>query len=223
MTNHKIPTVAAIAVLALLMGAAAARAQQPQAPSTGPLVFEPMNNGVVFAPEVKFTKLDGHMATLVGGYAGWLGDDHLFVGGAAYGRADKKHDTDGLAYGGFVAGWFFNPSSPVSVSAKSLVGFGQFTQTVDVVNQFSPGCDPRDFSICKPVTQAPVDNRFDRRIRFRNDFLVLEPEVDVQAKLGRNVRLTAGAGYRLIDGARGLDDVTRGATGSVSVQFLLGK
>jgi hypothetical protein len=223
MRTHRTSTIPLAVVLALLCGAAAARAQQPPPTPGGPLVLEPMDNGFVVAPDVKFTKVNGEMATLAGAYAGWLGDNRLFVGGGAYWRADKKRDANELAYGGLVVGWFFNPSSPVTLSAKSLVGVGQFSQTLDVIDTISPGCDWRDLSICKPIAQAPGNGRFDRNLRFRNDFLVLEPEVDVQAKLGRRVRLTAGAGYRLIDGERGLDRVTRGATGSVSVQFRLGK
>jgi hypothetical protein len=221
MRIHGPSAIALATALALFCGSASARAQQPAA-SPGPLVLEPMNNGFLLAPDVKATKVNGKVGTLAGGYAGWIKDDRLFVGGGAYWRADRTRDTDGLAYGGLVLGWFFDPSRPVSVSAKTLVGLGQFSQTIGL-QTFEPVCYQKDMSTCSPVPLKIGDDSFDRRFRFRSDFLVLEPEVDVQAKLGGRVRLSVGAGYRLIDGSRGLDSVTRGATGSVSVQFRLGK
>jgi hypothetical protein len=221
MRMHKALATSLVAALVLLCGAAAARAQQPPPSSGGPLVLEPMHNGFLIAPDVKVTKVNGKIGTLAGAYAGWIRDDRLFIGGGGYWRADGKKDTDGLGYGGLIVGWFFDPDRPVSVSAKTLVGLGQYSWSAEVPIGV-PYCALPEKYLCSMT--APVDgNRFDRRFRFRNDFVVLEPEVDVQAKLGQRVRLSAGAGYRLIDGARGLDRVTRGATGSVSVQFRLGK
>jgi hypothetical protein len=209
-------------VLVLLCGAAAARAQQPPASTGGPLVLEPLHNGFLLAPDVKVTKVNGKVGTLAGGYGGWVNDDRLFIGGGAYWRADRKNDTDGLAYGGLIVGWFFDPDRPVSVSAKTLVGFGQYSWSVEPAIGI-PYCALPEKYLCSTATPPFDADRFDRRFHFRNDFVVLEPEVDVQAKLSERVRLNAGAGYRLIDGSRGLDRVTRGATGSVSVQFRFGR
>jgi hypothetical protein len=222
MRMHKTTTISLALVLLLFCGAAVARAQQPPASPAGPLVLESMHNGFLLAPDVKVTKVNGQVGTLAGGYAGWVRDDRLFIGGGAYWRADRKRDTDDLAYGGLIVGWFFDPDRPVSVSARALAGFGQFSQSF-ASGTFVDGCDWRDFSHCRVVQPIVGDNRFDQRFRFRNDFLVLEPEVNALFKLSKSVHLSAGAGYRLIDGARGLDQVTRGATGSVSVQFRLGR
>ena len=53
----------------------------------------------------------------------------------------------------------------------------------------------------------------------RDEFFVAEPEATVIVGLTRHVRVTAGAGYRLIAGARGTRDRLDGATGSVALQI----
>ena len=216
MPANRTSRIAAASVLLLFGWAAAAGAQQP-APS-GPLVLEPLHNGFLLAPDVKVTKVDGNVGTLAGGYAGWVKDDHLFIGGGAYWLADHKKNTHDLAYGGFVVGWFFDPTRPVSFSVKALAGVGQFSEPFDVHILV------RD----NPLPVHAVDNdrlsdQLNQQFRFRSDFFVLEPEFDVQARLSRRVRLSAGVGYRAADEPRGFNGVARGATGSVSVQFNLGK
>ena len=56
-------------------------------------------------------------------------------------------------------------------------------------------------------------------MRTRDDFFVAEPEGTVTVGLTKHVRLTAGAGYRLIAGARGTRNRLQGASGSVALQI----
>jgi len=207
------------AVLFLLCCAAAARAQQPSA--QGPLVLEPMNNGFVAAPDVKFTKLNGEIATLAGGYGAWVHDDHLLIGGAGYFRADKQGDHN-FGYGGLEAGWIFLPSDRLSVTAKGLVGFGQVTVPLSIAD----GDCNREFNRCVPRLQTPAfrEPTFPgRAFRFHRDFFVAEPEVDVKLGLARRISLVGGVSYRAVDLPDGLDTLARGAAGSVGVQFKIGK
>jgi hypothetical protein len=209
-------------VLLLLFGAGIARAQQPPpASQSGPLVLESMQNGFVLAPDVKFTKVNGQVATLAGAYGGWLQDDQMFIGGAAYWRVDAKHDINDLAYGGMVFGWNFDPKRPVSAGVKSLVGFGHFSQFDS--SAYPVYCDPRHRSVCTAAPSPYGYGHYDYGYGFHSDFFLFEPEVDVHAKITSHVRVTAGASYLFTDSPHGLDDAIHGATGSVSVQFRLGK
>lgn len=196
------------AALLVFCGAGIAAAQQPS--SSGPLVLEPMPSGFVVAPDVKVTQLNGQTATLAGGYGAWVHDDHLLVGGAGYWRADKDRAHD-LGYGGAVAGWIFMPDQRFSVTAKGLMGFGRVTWPVTI-------------ALGRPL--MPVfDDRFPsaRTFRYHRDFFLAEPEVDVHFKVAQHVSLTGGISYRVVDLPDGLDQLARGASGSVSVQFRMGK
>ena len=59
-------------------------------PQQGPLVLEPVTGGLVIAPDVKVTRLDGDTRALVGVYGGWVFDSGLLVGGGLYGEADGR-------------------------------------------------------------------------------------------------------------------------------------
>ena len=198
------------AALVVLLGCAASAAAQQPAPS-GPLVLEPVNNALIVAPDVKFTKLDDQTATLVGGYGAWVHDDHLLLGGGGYWRADRNRSHD-FGYGGFVAGWIFTLDQRFSVTTKGLVGFGRVTT-------------PLTIALGRPSMPVFDDVRVfpDRRFRYRRDFFLAEPEVDVHVKLARHVGLAGGISYRAVDLPDQLDTLARGASGSVAVQFSIGK
>jgi hypothetical protein len=218
MPVHRPRVVAFASFLFLSCWAAAAGAQQVS--SQGPLVLEPLHSDFLFAPDLKVTKVNGSIGTLAGGYAGVVKDDHLFVGGGAYWLTDRKSDSRNLAYGGLIVGWFFNPDRPVSFSAKTLVGFGQFSEPIAL--QILP--DPlfhADKDGDKNNTTAPLPG-VNTHFRIRSNFLVFEPQAEVHVRLSRMARLTGGIGYRAADEPRGFDGLIRGATGSVSVQFTLG-
>lgn len=199
----------ATALVVLLGGAASAAAQQP-VPS-GPLVLEPVNNAFIVAPDVKLTKLDDQTATLVGGYGAWVHDDRLLLGGAGYWRADNNRSHD-FGYGGFVAGWIFALDQHFSVTAKGLAGLGRVTT-------------PLTIALGLPSMPMFDDVRVfpDRRFRYRRDFLLAEPEVGVHVKLTRHVGLAGGVSYRVVDLPDQINTLARGASGSVAVQFSIGK
>ncbi len=210
-------TRAALAAFFLFAGAAFASAQQPApSPAPEPLVLEPMENGIVLAPEVKVTKINGQVGTLAGGSAGWVNDTHFLIGGAAYWLTDRKGDSRNLGYGGLLVGWFFDSGRPVSVSARTLVGFGRISETATLA---IPYCALPEEYLCFKA-RVP-DALVQPRVRFRRDFLLAEPEIDVVARLSRLVSLTAGAGYRLAPDYQRADVRLnpRGATGAFAVQF----
>jgi len=195
--------------------ATAAFAQQPGQPSSspGPLVLEPLKNGLLIAPDLKITKFDGQVGTLAGGYGGWLNDDRLLIGAGGYWLADGKNGR-GLGYGGLVVGWTMWPDRAASIGLKGLVGLGESSRSLAF-----------DDLLVRPMPSSRIDfdriDTRDRRIRFRQDIFVAEPEVDVRLKLTDTIRLTLGAGYRAVNDSNGFNQGLRGPTGSVSVQFNL--
>ena len=57
------------------------------------------------------------------------------------------------------------------------------------------------------------------QIVFHEGFFIAEPQAQVMWNVSSNVRLTFGAGYRIIAGADPINDRLRGPIGSVSVEF----
>src|SRR5207245_11502630 len=57
------------------------------------------------------------------------------------------------------------------------------------------------------------------QVVFRDHFFVLEPQANALVRLTRLMRLDVGVGYRLIDGADGVDRRLRGVSGSVALQI----
>jgi hypothetical protein len=98
-------SVVALPALAQEPVTAAAETQAAQQSQRGPLVFQPVQNGWVVAPEVKATQLNDRYGTLVGGYVGFLTDESFLVGGSLYWLADGARDR-GMTYGGVTLGWF---------------------------------------------------------------------------------------------------------------------
>jgi hypothetical protein len=231
MTMSRVRRVLAGSIITLISwaGTASAQAPPPSPPApAGPLVLEPMHNGFVLAPEVKITRIDRKAEAMVGGYGGWIKDDHLLIGGGAYGTANRKRGSQGLLYGGLVVGWFFNPEQRISVSARTLAGVGRATETVTIG---IPYCLLPEEYLCSSPTFSPGSflpdlpgryDHFDRDYRVHTTFFA-EPEVSVVARVGGRIRLTGGVGYRLTaDRYRQFNSASRasrGPSGSFSVQF----
>src|SRR5262249_59723254 len=90
------------------------------------MTIERMHSGFAFSGDAKVTKFDGRTGELVGGQAGWLTDDTIFIGGAGYWLANGSHDRK-MAYGGLVVQWLARANERVGFSAKGLFGGGQAT------------------------------------------------------------------------------------------------
>jgi hypothetical protein len=188
-------------------GAAAPDLTASQA-SQGPMIVERVHNGFLVAPDFKITEVDEKSSALAGGYAGFVIDDHFFVGGGAYVLASHTRDRE-MAYGGLVLQWFGRTNERFGFSAKTLLGGGrsESSSTVQVIDR-----------------GRLVSERF----RASRDFFVAEPEVDALVRLTKHLRLTAGAGYRFTgSGRRGRDDFfdghgrtgLNGAVGSIGLQI----
>jgi hypothetical protein len=186
---------------------------QPPA-SAGPMIVEQIHSGFLAAPDVKITEVDKKTSELLGGYAGWVADDTIFVGGGGYWLANQSRDRE-MAYGGLVVQWFALSSKHFGVSAKGLIGGGQATLSSplsQILVRPPRGRINQDDLRRVPIATTPV--------RFREDFFVAEPEIDALVRLTRHLRLTVGGGYRFTSaGDRQDDNRLRGAVGSVGLQI----
>ena len=195
----------------LLVFPAAAWAQTPPPSTRGPLVVERLENHFVVAPDFKVTEIDGDTGELAGGYAGWLAEDTLLVGGAAYHLVDGPNDAD-LTYGGLLVGWSTPPEHRIQFGARGLVGVGRATLGTEVTRISRFGAR-RGAAGIPPATTTTV------RVRGEDDFFVFEPQLTLVTKLTDHVGITWGAGYRLTGYTEFANDRLRGVTGSVALQF----
>lgn len=212
---------AAAGCLLVALSPLAAAAQGGSPPSTplgqGPMTVERVKSGFLVAPDFKVTEFDRRVSQLAGAYAGWLSDRTFFLGGGGYWLANRSRDRE-MAYGGLVVGWFAGADRRIGFGAKGLIGGGRARLVTSVGDIFD--YDHRDVQRLEGVASGlgllipPQVN-----VRVRDDFFVAEPEATVIVGLSKHFRLTAGAGYRLIGGARGTRDRLQGATGSVALQI----
>ena len=189
--------------------------------SQGPMIVERVHSGFLVAPDFKITEVDKKTSELAGGYAGWLTDDRIFIGGGGYWLANQSRDRE-MAYGGLIVQWLARTNERFGFSAKGLVGGGRATLSSGVSDILR--MSERDRLSLGRMDQNDRDDlnrsRFtDSRIRFREDFFVAEPEVGLLVRLTKRLRLTGGAGYRFTAGEGRNDNRLHGAVGSVGLQI----
>jgi len=210
---------ACITCLVLCLLPIAATAQTT--PGQGPMIVERVHSGFLVAPDFKITEVDKKTSELAGGYAGWLTDDRIFIGGGGYWLANQSRDRE-MAYGGLIAQWLARTNERFGFSAKGLVGGGRATLSSGVSDILR--MSERDRMSLGRMDQNDRDdlNRSrltNSRIRFSEDFFVAEPEVGLLVRLTKRLRLTGGAGYRFTAGEGRNDNRLHGAVGSVGLQI----
>ena len=100
-------------------------AQSPPS-AQGPMIIERVHNGFAAAPDFKVSRFDGSDARLAGGYAGWVLDDTLLLGGGGYTLTNTSR-AHKMAYGGAVVGWLARGDAPIGFGLRGLFGGGQAT------------------------------------------------------------------------------------------------
>ncbi|MGH9144129.1 MAG: hypothetical protein ACRD2I_23580 [Vicinamibacterales bacterium] len=146
--------------------------------SQGPMTVEQVHEGgFLVAPDFKFTEIDHRTSGLVGGYAGLVFAEHLFVGGGGYVLATDRHGRD-LAYGGVILQWF-GGSDTFGFGAKTLLGGGhtEWSGVAQLLDQRG-----------RVIRSEPF--------RTSQGLYVAEPELDARIRIAPHLRLAVGAGYR---------------------------
>jgi hypothetical protein len=210
-----------LAFTALLIFASATAPSFAQSTETQGL--EKIQNGFVVAPDFKFSEMDGESANLLGAYAGWLTDRKLFIGGGAYWLTSGPAGAD-LAYGGALVEWFARRNDRFNLSFRGLAGLGTGTVAVDVGDFPVPDLPDRGFGAhggrgAYGGRGGRFPHPFPSSLRVDEAFFVAEPQANASYTFTSWLRLGAGAGYRLVAGASGLESRFRGPTASVSLQF----
>src|SRR4051812_20061134 len=98
----------ALLATALPLTAAAQTAADATEPpvNQGPMTVERIHSGFAAMPDVKITDFNGKASGLIGGSAGFVAEEALFIGGGGYWMATDRSRTRALAYGGLVMQWF---------------------------------------------------------------------------------------------------------------------
>ena len=121
-----------------------------------------------------------------------------------------------MAYGGLVVQWLARKNSRVGFGVKGLVGGGEATLSDTIT--ITPRVPEFRSMDGRLLTPAPA---LAQRVRFRQGFMIAEPEALLSLKLTKRVRLAGGVGYRFTGSERrGLGgDRLDGTTGSLALQI----
>jgi hypothetical protein len=187
-------------------------AYPPRPPVTGirQVSTEGTESGFAFSPDYRFADIGHHTAHLLGGYGGVVFAGHLFVGAGGYWQLDYNHNNINVAYGGGVFEWRQWNHKPVGLTLHALVGGGDAHFGNNYY--YAPG----------PGHPTPYDPYGYYYSPYGETFFVFEPEAQVNVRLGRDVRFSAGAGYRVTstDYHGGISgDTLNGWSGTISFRF----
>jgi hypothetical protein len=219
-----------IAALFITSSAWAQNAQNPPAPTNGPLVLERIHDPWVLAPDFKVTDLDDRTGELAGAYGGRLVDDTLLIGGAAYWLANDNRDFK-MTYGGLLVGWQSREFGRIRFGGRGLAGVGRATLGFDVAALRAgaqPGAvidargdirfgvnDPRA-TLRTPVAPAQTIRP---RLMATEDFFIVEPQANVSFRITKAVGVSCGAGYRQTANVDVLRDRLNGPSANLGIQF----
>jgi hypothetical protein len=219
-----------VVALFIATSAWAQNAQNPPAPTNGPLVLERIHDPWVLAPDFKVTDLDDRTGELAGAYGGRLLDDTLLIGGAAYWLANDERDFK-MTYGGLLVGWQSREFGRIRFGGRGLAGIGRATLGFDVTalraGMPQPGAidtrgairfgvtDPRTM-IRTPVSPAPTIRP---RVVATEDFFIVEPQASVSFRVTDGIGISCGAGYRQTANVDLLRDRLNGPSANLAIQF----
>lgn len=206
----------AVTFVAVSAGAALAQQTPPATSATPPtsgMQVRQMQNGFVFAPEVRFTQVNDRSATLVGASAGWQMDRTLFVGAAGYVLANRERDFE-MQYGGALVRFSIGGTRTAGLTPGVFLGVGTATISRPLSEWGMSGPwrpDPR--SGRPPVLSGATP------VLLYDAIGVAEPQLAAFWNVNRWLRVEGGVGYRFVGAADRMNQHLRGASGTVSLQF----
>ncbi len=204
---------------------AAVASAQTNAAKQGPLVLQPVTEGPVIVPEVKWANFNsGKGGVLVGGFGGWQMDNGLLLGAGVDFLANHNHGdpVSGMGYGGFVGGWSMPGDRAIRPGVRALVGYGDATLTDSISFAFPTHLMPI-FGDHHDGDTRDTNAVLVQQARFSEGFFIFEPQASVAVRLGQRVGLDVAGGYRVIGGANrfgnNYDSRLRGASVSVGARI----
>jgi hypothetical protein len=137
----------------------------------------------------KFTPIQGNFATLLGGYGGWLINKTLMIGGGGYGLTSQIPSTApsqagkniSFGYGGIVLEYIGLSDKVFHYAVQGFVGWGGAGYYQSQPQQPGPNINFSRFQT------TPL--------------MVFEPTVLAELNVTNFLRLSAGAGYRIVTGS----------------------
>jgi PEGA domain-containing protein len=174
-----------------------------------------VEDGAVFAPDVKFSEVNHEFATLVGAYAGYVFGGEVMFGGGGYWQANA---TNGLhiAYGGPVVEWRALRGKIIGLNLHALVGGGTvYNDYHDGYYGYNQGVyvDPRGRN-GRVVAVVPPGYAYGYPYHYYDAFFIADPEAQLVIHFGSSVRLQGSVGYRATSTSS-----LNGVTGGISVQI----
>ena len=118
------------------------------------LISGGIESGGFGGPVVKFGKIEGESAVLVGGYGGWLINHRFMIGGGGCGLANRASDTQ-MGYGGAMLEYTTASNNLIHFYGNLLIGAGSI-ESLD-------GSDD-EFSVAEPGIHMEMN--VTRNIRF---------------------------------------------------------
>lgn len=156
-----------------------------------------VSHGGFGGPVVKFTRINGQDAVLVGGRGGWVINHTFVIGGGGYGLvSDVRPTVPGffnqdklmLGYGGLELEFILQSDRVVHLTVPVLIGAGAVG--------YRTGYWGDDFDL-----NLGIDNRFDT-------FFIIEPGVNLELNVASFFRINAGISYRHVAGVGVPTDIT---------------
>ncbi|MCB0748184.1 MAG: hypothetical protein KDC90_12050 [Ignavibacteriae bacterium] len=153
------------------------------------------SNNTFGAAVIKYSRINGQGAFLLGARGGWMANDFLAIGAGVYGlvstisvsvidknRSENNSDNVDFIYGGAEVSYMFSPNNILHFAVNTLVGMGKIS-----------------------VNYAKAD---DLNLNFNNyhggdTFFVAEPGVSIMANISSFLRFDLGVSHRF---ASGVDD-----------------
>ena len=156
------------------------------------LIGGEIQSGGYGGPIIQVTQINKQSAVLVGGVGGWIINHTFVLGGGGYGLV-----TDVTS----------NYANPFLGSQYLTVGYGglylEYIQSSDDVIHFTVG------ALIGAGNVGYRDQEMFYMNRSKDNFFVLEPNVQVNVNVTQFFRISAGANYRWVTGVR--NDITSDA------------